>query len=153
VSTPPRYSVFAGRSLGRLAGLSDGVFAVAMTLLVLDLKVPSAGGVESEGDLGHLLVALGPRVLTYLLSFTLGIFWIGQQTHPGLPGRLRRRRRPVRDRRLRQHPRAGAAAAALGRRAAPSPVEAPGPRLGLRTFSAFPARSSRRTRLGARSGA
>ena len=79
--TPPRYSSFAGQRLSRLAGLSDGVFAVAMTLLVLDLKVPSAEGVASEADLAHLLAALGPRVVTYLLSFlTLGIFWIGQQT-------------------------------------------------------------------------
>jgi uncharacterized membrane protein len=82
VSEPlPRYSAFAGRSLSRLAGLSDGVFAVAMTLLVLDLKVPSAQDVHTDARLGQLLVALGPRVLTYLLSFlTLGIFWIGQQT-------------------------------------------------------------------------
>ena len=81
MSSPPRYSTFAGRSRERLAGLSDGVFAVAMTLLVLDLKVPSAEGVHTEADLAHLLAALGPRVLTYLTSFlTLGIFWIGQQT-------------------------------------------------------------------------
>ena len=80
-TTTPRYSAFAGRSLDRLAGLSDGVFAVAMTLLVLDLRVPSAEGVRTEADLAHQLAALGPRVLTYLLSFlTLGIFWIGQQT-------------------------------------------------------------------------
>jgi len=35
---PTRYHGFAGSSLDRLAALSDGVFAVAMTLLVLDLK-------------------------------------------------------------------------------------------------------------------
>ena len=41
----------------------------------------AADGGETEADLPHLLAALGPRVLTYLLSFlTLGIFWIGQQT-------------------------------------------------------------------------
>ena len=80
-TSPLRYSAFAGRSLSRLAGLSDGVFAVAMTLLVLDLKVPAADGVRSDADLAHLLAAQGPRVLTYLLSFlTLGIFWMGQQT-------------------------------------------------------------------------
>jgi uncharacterized membrane protein len=38
---PIRYHRFAGSSLGRLAALSDGVSAVSMTLLVLDLKVPS----------------------------------------------------------------------------------------------------------------
>jgi len=81
VSTPQRYSAFAGRSLGRLAGLSDGVFAVAMTLLVLDLKVPSAEGVESDANLASVLADLGPRLLPYVTSFlTLGIFWIAQQT-------------------------------------------------------------------------
>ena len=52
-----------------------------MTLLVLDLKVPSAEGVATEDDPAHLLAELAPRLLPYLTSFlTLGIFWIGQQT-------------------------------------------------------------------------
>jgi uncharacterized membrane protein len=60
---PQRYSEFAGRSLGRLVGLSDGVFAVAMTLLVLDLKVPPAEGVATEADLARLLAEQVPRLL------------------------------------------------------------------------------------------
>lgn len=36
------YHQIAGRSMERLAALSDGIFAVAMTLLVLDLRVPVA---------------------------------------------------------------------------------------------------------------
>jgi uncharacterized membrane protein len=75
------YNRIAGQSVERLAALSDGVFAVAMTLLVLDLRVPAAEAVRNEHDLWHALVALSPRLLTYMMSFlTLGIFWVGQQT-------------------------------------------------------------------------
>jgi len=77
----PVYNLFAGQSLERLAGLSDGVFAVAMTLLVLDLHSPVREAIHTEGDLWRALVALSPRLVAYFLSFlTLGIFWNGQQT-------------------------------------------------------------------------
>ena len=76
-----RYDQVAGRNLQRLEGLSDGVFAFAMTLLVLDLRPPESISVHSEADLWRALVAFGPRIVTWLLSFfTLGIFWVGQQT-------------------------------------------------------------------------
>jgi len=75
------YNEVAGQSIHRLEGLSDGVFAVAMTLLVLDLHTPAQAAIHSEGHLWRALVALSPRILVYLMSFlTLGIFWVGQQT-------------------------------------------------------------------------
>ena len=75
------YNRIAGQSVERLAALSDGIFAVAMTLLVLDLRAPAAEAVRSEADLRHALIVLAPRLLTYMMSFlTLGIFWVGQQT-------------------------------------------------------------------------
>jgi uncharacterized membrane protein len=75
------YNRIAGQSLERLAALSDGIFAVAMTLLVLDIHAPAAHTIHSENDLWFALCALSPRMLVYLMSFmTLGIFWIGQQT-------------------------------------------------------------------------
>ncbi len=75
------YNQIAGQSAGRLAALSDGVFAVAMTLLVLDLRAPAAEVIHSERDLWHALLPLAPRLLMYMMSFmTLGIFWVGQQT-------------------------------------------------------------------------
>jgi uncharacterized membrane protein len=88
---PITYHRFAGSSLDRLAALSDGVFAVAMTILVLDLKPPSvkpraqqpiwSGGGGSEHALLHgLSHDVAPRLLPYAMSFlTLGIFWVGQQ--------------------------------------------------------------------------
>jgi uncharacterized membrane protein len=78
---PTAYHRIAGSSLERLAALSDGIFAVVMTLLVLDLHVPVREGLHSEAALWHELARLAPQTLTYVLSFlTLGIFWVGQQT-------------------------------------------------------------------------
>jgi len=78
---PLTYNRIAGQSVERLAALSDGVFAVAMTLLVLDLRVPATEAIRNEHDLWHALLALSPRLLMYMMSFlTLGIFWVGQQT-------------------------------------------------------------------------
>ncbi len=81
MKTLTSYNEIAGRNLERLTALSDGVFAIAMTLLVLDLKIPMTAAIHTEGDLWQALVALSPRLITYLMSFlTLGIFWVGHQT-------------------------------------------------------------------------
>jgi len=78
---PLHYNHIAGESLERLAALSDGIFGVAMTLLVLDLRTPAAGAIHSELGLWHGLALLLPSLVTYMLSFlTAGIFWISQQT-------------------------------------------------------------------------
>ncbi len=74
------YNRIAGQSLERLAALSDGVFAVAMTLLILEIHAPGHD-IHNDRDLWNALVTLGPRFLMYVMSFmTLGIFWTGQQT-------------------------------------------------------------------------
>jgi uncharacterized membrane protein len=78
---PTLYNRIQGRNVERLAALSDGIFAVAMTLLVLDLHVPSASQASGERALLAALAALGPQWVAYGMSFlTLGIFWAGQQT-------------------------------------------------------------------------
>jgi TMEM175 potassium channel family protein len=78
---PLIYDQIAGKNPERLAALSDGIFAVAMTLLVLDLHIPEVASIHSERDLSRALLALAPRLAVYTLSFlTLGIFWVGQQT-------------------------------------------------------------------------
>jgi uncharacterized membrane protein len=80
---PPHasYNEFAGRSVERLAALSDGIFGVGMTLLVLDLRLPAAEIVHGDRELWAALVSTSPQLLAYMMSFmTLGIFWVGQQT-------------------------------------------------------------------------
>ena len=75
------YNQIAGRGIHRIEALSDGLFAIAMTLIVLEIGVPDPSGIHTEGDLQNALRDLGPRILTYAMSFlTLGIFWNGQQT-------------------------------------------------------------------------
>jgi uncharacterized membrane protein len=74
------YDRIAGHSIERLAALSDGIFAVAMTLLVLDIHAPAKEAIHSEQGLWLALAALSPQLISYLMSFlTLGIFWMGQQ--------------------------------------------------------------------------
>lgn len=59
----------------RLEALSDGIFAVAMTLLVIDLRVPEHA-VSQSSDLASSLVMLTPRFVAWIISFfVLGIFW------------------------------------------------------------------------------
>jgi uncharacterized membrane protein len=78
---PSLYNRVAGQSVERLAALSDGIFAVSMTLLALDLRVPTRDAIHSEHDLWHALVVLSPRLVIFVMSvMTNGIFWVGQQT-------------------------------------------------------------------------
>jgi uncharacterized membrane protein len=58
---------------GRLEAFSDGVFAVAITLLALNLAVKGPG----HGTLAHQLAEQWPGYLAYLISFfTIGIIWV-----------------------------------------------------------------------------
>jgi uncharacterized membrane protein len=71
-----QYNELSGRSTERLQTLADGVFAVAMTLLVLDLRLTGVHA-DSSHELWTQLVHLAPRFAAYLLSFTmLGTFWL-----------------------------------------------------------------------------
>lgn len=75
------YNQIANRSIERIGALSDGLFAIAMTLIVLEIRVPPLGAGTTDAQLASALGDLAPRFVTYLLSFlTLGIFWNGQQT-------------------------------------------------------------------------
>jgi uncharacterized membrane protein len=73
------YNLVAGRSVPRLAALSDGVFAIALTLLVLELHTPAAAAIHDEAGLWAGLAAIAPKLAVWGMSFlTLGIFWVGQ---------------------------------------------------------------------------
>jgi uncharacterized membrane protein len=64
-----------GLSKARVEALTDGIFAVAMTLLILDVKVPV---VAHATALAGELLALWPKCLSYLISFVmLGVYWVG----------------------------------------------------------------------------
>src|SRR5262249_33350571 len=75
------YNQLAGKSTQRTEALADGVFAIAMTLLVLELAVPVNTAIQTEAELWQLLVSLLPKFTAYFLSFmTLGIFWTAHAT-------------------------------------------------------------------------
>jgi uncharacterized membrane protein len=66
-------------SRGRLEAFSDGVFAVAITLLALNLAVKGPG--DHNGTLAHQLAHQWPGYLAYLISFfTIGIIWVNHHT-------------------------------------------------------------------------
>ena len=71
---PPSGPIRRGLRTGRLEAFSDGVFAIAITLLVLDLVIPA-------GAVAHLLRSVGdlwPSYLAYVVSFaTIGSIWLG----------------------------------------------------------------------------
>ncbi|SNZ06072.1 Uncharacterized membrane protein [Natronoarchaeum philippinense] len=61
----------------RLVALSDGVFAIAITLLVLDIPLPEAGGGGSAELLGSFVREQGIDVFAYVLSFlVIGLYWV-----------------------------------------------------------------------------
>lgn len=65
-------------SKSRLGTLTDGVFAIVMTLLVLEITVPQISQPDVETELINTLFDLWPAIFSYATSFIiLGFFWIG----------------------------------------------------------------------------
>lgn len=63
----------------RLDALTDGVFAVAMTLLVLDLRLPELFRPHDNAELMRELIGLGHQALVYVVSFyVLAMCWLGR---------------------------------------------------------------------------
>jgi uncharacterized membrane protein len=62
----------------RLEAFSDGVFAIAITLLIFGIKVPTVAGPDIGAGLKHQLLALWPAYLSFGVSFAIiSIFWVG----------------------------------------------------------------------------
>jgi uncharacterized membrane protein len=62
---------------GRLEAFSDGVLAIVITLLVLEIKVPHLAAPTDGREALAALVDLGPKFLGYLLSFFfIAVFWV-----------------------------------------------------------------------------
>ncbi len=63
-------------SKDRLEMFSDGVFAIAITLLVLEIKIPKHEELLHAGGLYNYLLHLWPSYLAYVISFfVIGIYW------------------------------------------------------------------------------
>jgi uncharacterized membrane protein len=61
------------KTIGRILAFSDGVFAFAITLLIIDVRLPA--GISSS-DLGSALRELWPNYMAFLLSFcVIGLYW------------------------------------------------------------------------------
>ena len=66
----------------RIEALADGVFAIVMTLLILEIKVPDLPRATGSADLTGALLVLWPKFLCYVISFvTLGVYWVAHHLH------------------------------------------------------------------------
>jgi Endosomal/lysosomal potassium channel TMEM175 len=73
-------NLISGLSKTRIEALTDGIFAIAMTLMVFDIKVPAVTQMN-QLNLRHELIQLWPRFLAYVISFVmLGVYWVGHQS-------------------------------------------------------------------------
>jgi uncharacterized membrane protein len=82
VSQEPRIDSDAGQGLSaaRIEALSDGVFAIAMTLLIFQLRVPALPKDPSPAILMQTVAGLWPQAACFALSFiTAGSLWIAHR--------------------------------------------------------------------------
>lgn len=67
-----------GLSKHRIEALTDGIYAVAMTLLVIELKLPAHELIHSQADLINAVGHLIPKFIAWIISFlVLSLFWLG----------------------------------------------------------------------------
>ena len=83
IGRPGRYRELEIRTEGldRLVFFSDGVFAIAITLLILDIRLPNIEVPMSNAQLLQELIALWPKFSAYLFSFlVVALFWVKHHT-------------------------------------------------------------------------
>lgn len=62
--------------LERLVFFSDAVFAIAITLLSLEIRLPVIEGQQSNAELFQSILAIWPKYIAYIISFlVIGLFW------------------------------------------------------------------------------
>jgi uncharacterized membrane protein len=69
----------AGHGLERIVYFSDAVFAIAITLLVIDLRLPEFANSTSltNAQINRVLHDLAPKIFSYVLSFSvIGLYWL-----------------------------------------------------------------------------
>lgn len=82
------------KSLGleRLVFFTDAVFAIAITLLALEIRLPAGETALTERQLAGQLLRMWPQYLAYILSFlVIGVFWMGHHRRFSHIERLDRR--------------------------------------------------------------
>lgn len=63
--------------LGRAIYFSDAVFAIAITLLVLDIRLPAVSEEQLKTELPSLVLGLAPQILSFVISFlVIGFYWL-----------------------------------------------------------------------------
>jgi uncharacterized membrane protein len=88
VVTPIEPGEESGRGRDRALAFSDGVFAIAITLLVLNLKVPHLSGPNLGDQLAHALKKEGGVIIGFVISFyVIARYWL---VHHRMSLRLRR---------------------------------------------------------------
>ncbi|MGE5199951.1 MAG: TMEM175 family protein [Rhodospirillaceae bacterium] len=74
---------------GRVEALSDGVFAIVVTLLVLEIKVPHVEAHDSIAAVAEALLALAPKFVSWVISFaTVCVIWLNHHRLFTVIGRI-----------------------------------------------------------------
>lgn len=73
----PQAPMMETNANARLEAFCDGVFAIALTLLIIDIGLPSMDTIRSTPELWRALLGLGPSVFAFVLSFAIVLItWV-----------------------------------------------------------------------------